>query len=136
MVTSLALGIAAALANIPRLSMRTVAMPSAASPSASIRYGAPLTPIGLFPSRSVGPEPGMMTIVALGFEAGMTRMPLSGPAGPGASTGLTAGAAVATAAAARSEATMFMTVSLFWYLGKYRTNETASSPRVGEQAVD
>src|SRR4051794_34783504 len=93
-------------------------------------------PSGLLPSRSVGPEPGMMTIVALGRPAGMSRVPLSGASGPGASIGAAAGAPTAMAAAASREAMMLMIGPLIRYLGKSRIRGFSSTPRGREQTID
>src|SRR2546423_9644739 len=93
-------------------------------------------PSGLLPSRSVGPEPGMINRVARGFPAGVNRVPLSGPSGPGASIGLAAGAATTSAAAARTDAITFMTIPFIRYLGKYQNKGGASSPYSAQQAID
>src|SRR3569623_3275041 len=52
-------------------------------------------PMGLLPSRAVGPEPGMM--IATGAPGPAARKgPASGPFGPGAVIGTTAAAAIAS----------------------------------------
>lgn len=43
-----------------------------------------LIPAGLLPSRSVGPEPGMIKITGADFVAGVSSVPVSCPVGPGA----------------------------------------------------
>lgn len=98
MVTASASATAPALPYKPRLSIRTVAIPFAARPSARSRYVEAFTPSGLLPSRSVGPEPG--TISSTGASgvsgaAGDSRVPRSGPSGPGASSGFSRGSAAA-----------------------------------------
>ena len=94
-----ALRAALALPVRPRLSMRTVAMPFPARPSARSLYGEPLMPSGLLPSRSVGPEPGRMRTACPFAFCGASMVPLSAPAGPGASTLVSTSAGAATASA-------------------------------------
>jgi hypothetical protein len=65
--------------------MRTVPMPFAAIPSASNLYVEAFTPSGLLPSRSVGPEPGIINIIGAAPDAGASIVPFNAPAGPGVS---------------------------------------------------
>ncbi|WP_227697822.1 MULTISPECIES: hypothetical protein [unclassified Raoultella] len=50
-----------------------------------LQYDDALTPGGLFPSRSVGPEPGTIRTTAVGVEFAVSNVPFNGPFGPGAS---------------------------------------------------
>src|SRR6266550_2643916 len=78
---SVSVVIAALLAAIPRLSYRSDAIPRAANPSASI-LRLLLLPgnAGLFPLRSVGPDPAMIRATGTGcFAAGSSRVPNTSP---------------------------------------------------------
>src|SRR5262249_6587282 len=94
----------------PRLSTRTLAMPRAASPSASNLWVSALSPCRLLPSRLTGPEPGMISTTGGLAAAGISMTPLSGPDGPGASTIFSTGSAIAVAPARTRAARVEITV--------------------------
>src|SRR5437667_4926396 len=104
---------AALLPNMPRLSMRMVDTPFAASASASRRYIPAVTPCGLLPSRSVGPEPGMMIATgAFGPPSGAASVPWRAPDGPSMLRRVSAADALVAAArmTASVAAASFMTL--------------------------
>src|SRR5689334_20853817 len=124
---------AALLPNMPRLSMRMVDTPLAASASASRRYIPAVTPSGLLPSRSVGPEPGMMMAIgAFGPPSGAASVPCRVPEGPSMLSRVSAADtfAVALMTTASAVAASFMTsrlIPLFRLLQDYAARSGATT---------